>query len=42
VKALVYGFDGPVLIDEAYVDYGKYNLNSLCSRSENNDPAPHL
>ena len=35
IRAIIGGFNGLVLIDEAYVEYGRYNLSSWCSRYEN-------
>ena len=35
VKKVVQGFDGPVLIDEAYVEYGRYSLAASCGETEN-------
>ncbi len=35
VKKVVQGFKGPVLVDEAYVDYGRYSLVGSCREIEN-------
>ena len=35
MKRMVRGFNGPILIDEAYVEYGRYSLVSLCKEYGN-------
>jgi histidinol-phosphate aminotransferase len=35
IKALIEGFTGPIIVDEAYVEYGKYSLAELCNSAEN-------
>jgi len=35
MKRMVGGFNGPILVDEAYVEYGRYSLVSLCKEYGN-------